>query len=52
MPLKWITKHTDGVGFLSALTVFSAAVQGGLGRAGGDVEEAIHEERSIRQGVL
>lgn len=39
--------------FPSALTVFSAAVQGGLGRAGGDVEEAIHEERSVRQeGVL
>lgn len=42
-------KHTDGVSFPSALTVFSTAVQGGLGWARGDVEEAIHEEGSIRQ---
>lgn len=32
------------------LTVSSAAVQRRLGGAGGDVEEAIHEEGSIGEG--
>lgn len=47
--MNWEFAHTHTKNPAFTLTVFAAAVQSGLYRAGGDVEEAIHEEESIRQ---
>lgn len=47
MDREFAHTHTRNSAF--TLTVFAAAVQSGLCGAGGDVEEAIHEEESIRE---